>query len=125
MRRKTNFSEKSLSLYTKNSTWIGLRSISDLRDVIVLYKLFVPDFEMLTDCDSVLSVCTCANICRAIVKLTRIGYVYSAIKIVCPKSSGLCIIVVLLCTWKRLILNNIFRNVMNSIREGTEDIIWM
>jgi len=63
--------------------------------VIVLYKLFVPDFEMLTDCDSVLSVFTCAHICPAVVKLTRIGY--RAIKIVCPKSSGLCIIILLLC----------------------------
>ena len=109
--RKTNFSEKRLSLYTKNSTWIALGSNSDLRD-----------FEVLTDWDSVLSVCTCADICRAIVELTRIRH--SAIKIVCLKSSGLCIIVVL-CTWKRFIVNNIFRNVMNSIGEGTEEIIWM
>lgn len=122
-RRKTNFSEKSLSLYAKNSTWIALGSNSDLRDVIVLYKLFVPEFEVLTDCDSVLSVCTCAHICRAVVKLTRTGY--SAIKIACPTSSGLCVIVVLLCTWKRFRVINIFRNVANSIREGTEEITWM
>jgi len=71
----------------------------------------------------VLSVCTCADICRAIVKLTHIEY--SEIKIVCLKSSGLCIIVVLLCAWKRFIVINIFRNETNSIREGTEEIIWM
>jgi len=120
--RNTNFSEKRLLLYTKNSTWIALGSNSDLRDVIVFYKLFVPDFEVLTDCDSVLSLCTCADICRAIVKLTRIRY--DAIKIACLKSSGLCIFVVL-CTWKRFIVINIFRNVMNSTGEGTEEIIWM
>jgi hypothetical protein len=105
---KTNFSEKSLSLYTRNSTCNALGSNSDLRDVIVLYKLFVPDFEMLTDCDSVWSVCTCAHVCPAIVKLIRIGY--NTVKIVYPKSSGLCIIVGLLCTWKRfMVINKYFQ----------------
>ena len=44
--------------------------------------------------------------------LTRIGY--SAIKIVCPKSSGLCKIV-LLCAWKRFIVINPLKPELNFI----------
>ena len=67
--------------------------------------------------------CVVSHIYRAIVEPTRIQF--SAIQIACRESSGLYIIIILLCTWKRFIAINIFRNVMNRIREGTGESIWM